>query len=127
MNADRPLSAAMTAILLLTSAVFFLLGGLFILVPIAGGVVYGLEAHTASGLFYIRAIGLRDLAVAGYIVGLTVVGQRPALAILLALTTVIPAGDLLLLGLGGTAAVLNYVLHAISLIVFALLALWVRP
>lgn len=117
----------MTVTLLLTSAAFFLLGGLFILVPEAGGVVYGLEAHTASALFYIRAIGLRDLAVAGYILGLTVIGQRPALAIFLALTTVIPAGDLLLLGLAGTASVFNYVLHAISLIVFALLGLWVHP
>lgn len=117
----------MTMTLLLTSAVFFLLGGLFLLAPVAGGMVYGLETHTTSALFYVRAIGLRDLAVASYILGLTVVGQRPALVILLALTTVIPAGDLLLLGLAGTAAVLNYVLHGISLVVFALLALWVRP
>jgi len=96
-------------------------------VPVAGAHVYGLEAHTASALFYIRAIGLRDLALAAYILGLTVLGQRSALAILLALTTVIPAGDLLLLGLTGTGAILNYALHAISLIVFALLAIWVRP
>jgi len=127
MNADRPLHAAITITLLLTALVFFLLSGLFILVPMAGAHVYGLKAHTASALFYIRAIGLRDLALACYILGLTVVKQRRALSILLALTTVIPAGDLLLLELAGTGAVLNYVLHVMSLIVFALLAFWVRP
>jgi len=127
MNADRPLPTAMAIILLLTSAVFFLLGTFFILVPVAGGRVYGLETHNASALFYVRAIGLRDLAVASYILGLTVVGHRPAPAILLAFTTVIPTGDLLLLGLSGTATVINYVLHAISLIGFAVLAFWVRP
>ena len=127
MNANRLFPATMKLTLFLASFVFFFLSGLFILVPVAGAHVYGLDAHTASALFYIRAIGLRDLALAAYIMGLTVLGQRSALAILLALTTVIPAGDLLLLALTGTGAVLNYSLHAISLIAFAFLALWVRP
>ena len=127
MNADRPLHAAMTTTLLLMSLLFFLLSVLFILAPVAGARVYGLEAHTAAPLFYIRAIGLRDLALSCYILGLTLVGQRQALAILLALTIVIPVGDLFLLGLTGTGEALNYALHAMSLLAFALLAFWVRP
>ena len=127
MNSDRPLHAVMTTALLFVSLVFFVLSGLFILVPVAGARVHGLEAHTAASLFYIQAIGLRDLALACYILGLTLFGQRRALAILLALTIVIPAGNLLLLGITGTGAVLNYALHAMSLITFALLAFWVYP
>lgn len=126
MDADHTLPAVLTTTLMLTSAVFFLLAGLLILAPMEGARVYGLQTYTASALFYIRAIGLRDLALASYMLGLTVAGQRRALPLILALTPIIPAGDLLLLGFAGTTSVFHYVLHGTSLAVFAGLALWVR-
>jgi hypothetical protein len=126
MSDDRYFPAALTAVLLTTAGVFFLLGGWFVLAPATGARIYGLSTETESALLYVRAIGLRDLALASYIAGLTVGRHRRALVILLTLTTMIPAGDLFLLGTMGTASAVHYLLHSVSLIGFAGLAWWTR-
>jgi hypothetical protein len=85
-----------------------------------------IQCGDGAALLYVRAIGLRDLALASYIAGLTVGRHRRALAILLTLTTMIPAGDLFLLGTMGSGSAVHYLLHSVSLAGFAGLAWWVR-
>ncbi|MDQ0840276.1 DUF4267 domain-containing protein [Sphingomonas faeni] len=126
MNDDKPFPVALATVLLVCAAAFFLLGALFMLAPATGGRVYGFSAETEPALLYVRAIGLRDLALASYIAGLTVGRHRRALAILLTLTTMIPAGDLFLLGTMGSGSAVHYLLHSVSLAGFAGLAWWVR-
>jgi len=126
MSDDRPFPVALAFVLLVCAAVFFLLGGLFMLAPATGGRVYGLSTETESALLYVRAIGLRDLALASYIAGLTVGRHRRALAILLTLTMMIPAGDLFLLSIMSSGSAVHYLLHSVSLVGFAGLAWWAR-
>ena len=111
---------------LLLSGVFLLVGGLFVLAPAAGAGFYGLDADAPSALFYVRAIGLRDAALALYLFGLAVAGLRRALAIVAFGTLIIPAGDILLLAASGAGKPVHYLLHAGSLLCFAGLACWCR-
>jgi hypothetical protein len=106
----------------LLSAVFLLMGILFLLAPAAGARFYGFEAGSPAGLFYVRAIGLRDAALALYLFGLALAGLRRALMIVALGTLVIPIGDLLLLLLSGSGEPVHYLLHASSLLCFAMLA-----
>lgn len=110
----------------LLSGVFLMLAGLFVAAPAAAAAFYGLPAHDRSALFYVRAIGFRDLALAAYLIGLTLAGQRHALAIVLTCTLIIPVGDLLLLVASGAGRPVHYLLHGASLLGFAGMALWFR-
>ncbi len=115
---------ALTAFLL--SGVFLALGALFVAAPEPAAAFYGLTTHDRSALFYVRAIGFRDLALAVYLIGLTLAGQRHALTIVLTGTLIIPAGDMLLLASSGAGRPVHYLLHGASLLCFAGLALWSR-
>lgn len=126
MPASPSLPKPLAWALLLLSAVFFVLSGLFILAPRPGALFFGLDTRDASALFYVRAVGLRDLALATYLLGLTLAGQRRALSILLAATTMIPAGDIALLTAAGAGTPIHYLLHLASLLCFAGLAIWSR-
>jgi hypothetical protein len=122
MGLTRPL--ALTVYLL--STVFVVLGGLFVVLPEPGAAFYGLPSRDTAALFYVRAVGLRDLALATYLLGLARTGQRRALSIVFIGTLVIPAGDMLLLASSGAAHPAHYLLHGASLLCFAVLALWTR-
>ena len=110
----------------LLSVIFMGLGGLFVAAPAPAAVIYGLPTSDAAALFYVRAIGFRDLALASYLLGLTLTRQHRALAIVLAATLLIPVGDLALLASSGAGRPIHYLLHGASLLCFAGLALWLR-
>lgn len=119
MSLTRPFALTM----MLLSAVFLMLGGLFVTMPAPAAAFYGLPAEEPAALFYVRVVGLRDLALAIYLLGLTLAGQRRALSIVLIGTLVIPMGDMLLLASSGTGRPVHYLLHGGSLLCFALLAI----
>ena len=104
--------------------VFFLLAGLFILAPAKGAAFFGMATTDRTALLFVRAVGFRDLALAIYLLALACVGDARPLAILLAGTIVIPAGDLVLLANAGAGSTVHRLLHAGSLVLFAGLALW---
>lgn len=110
----------------LLSGAFLMLGGLFVAAPAVAAAFYGLPTLDRSALLYVRAIGFRDLALAAYLIGLTLAGQRHALAIVLTCTLIIPVGDLLLLLASGAGRPVHYLLHGASLLCFAGMALWTR-
>ena len=122
MSLTRPLRL----VLYLLSSVFMVLGGFFVVDPQPAATFYGLRTNDATALFYVRAVGLRDLALATYLLGLTLLGQRRALSIVLAGTILIPVGDILLLVASGSGQTVHYLLHGASLACFASLALWSR-
>src|SRR4051794_33707640 len=84
---------AKTWIVLGLSLVFFVIGGLFILAPRWGATFFGIPAPEKRGLAYVQAIGFRDLALALYIIALTLFSTRRALSIVLGLTVLIPVCD----------------------------------
>jgi hypothetical protein len=120
------LSPPLTLTVCLLSGVFLVLGALFVAAPVPAAAFYGLPTRDPVSLFYVRAIGFRDLALAAYLLGLAFSGQRRALTIVLAGTLVIPIGDLALLASSGGGRPIHYLLHGASLLCFAGLALWSR-
>jgi len=113
-----------TIVVLLFSSIFAILSSLFVAFPQPAATFYGNAAATPDALFYVRAIGLRDLALSAYLAGLAVAGQRQALSIVLYSTLFIPAGDLFLLIASGSGTMVHYGLHGVSLLCFAVLAWW---
>lgn len=96
---------------------------LFVLAPRAGAALFGLPAPEGDALGYVRAIGIRDLAFGGYVLALAWRVGRRAAGLVLAVTVLIPASDLLLiLAIRGFASPLHLLLHAASLIYVGLAA-----
>lgn len=110
----------------LLALVFLMLGGLFVATPAPAAWIYGLPSRDPAALFYVRAIGFRDIALAAYLLGLTLTRQRRALSIVLTVTLIIPTGDLLLLVSSGAGGATSYLLHGASLLCFSALALRTR-
>lgn len=110
----------------LLSGLFIALAALFVARPEEAAIVYGLRARDPAALFYVRAIGLRDLAPAVYILGLTLARQWRALSVVMTGTLVNPIGDMLLLAWSKAGQPVHYLLHGLSLLSFAGLAFWVR-
>ena len=104
------------------SGVFLLLGGLFVLAPEAGAALYGFGERGDLGLFYVRAVGVRDVALAIYLFGLAIAGLWRALRVIALGTLVIPVADMLLLAASGAGEPVHYLLHGASLLCFAALA-----
>ncbi|MGF7147271.1 hypothetical protein FHS96_000880 [Sphingomonas zeicaulis] len=113
------------ALVLIISCLFFVLGFIFVLAPAWGIAIYGLDPVGASALPYVRALGCRDLALAAYLVGLNLLGDRKPLATVLLATAIIPCGDMILLAGAAGVGMVNYLLHAGSLLCFVGLGLWV--
>lgn len=118
----RPLALSIC----LLSGVFLVLGGVFLAAPRWAAGFYGLPTSHAGALSYVRAVGLRDLALAAYLLGLVAAGQRHAIFIVLLATLVIPMGDIVLLASSGAGRPVHFLLHITSLMCFAALALWSR-
>ena len=115
MTPDRPLrrdEPARLAVLALGGG-FVALGALFIAVPRAGAALFGLSPPEGEALLYLPAIGLRDVAFGLYLVGLALFSTRRATGIVLAVTVLIPLGDMALVAFGrGLSGYL--VVHLIS-------------
>jgi hypothetical protein len=108
------------------SAIFLLLGILFIAVPRWGAFLYGIPAPDGVAASYVRAIGFRDMALALYMAVLTLWSTPRALSLVLGLTVLIPVLDLaLLLTVIGVSSPGHLALHGASGVCFAGLALWV--
>lgn len=103
----------------LLACVFGALGVLFVFAQTPAGRFYGIDPGSSSGLFYVRAVGFRDLALASYLLGLTFARQFRALSIVMLSTLVIPVGDILLLAASGRGQPIHYLLHAASFLCFA--------
>ncbi|OWK27963.1 DUF4267 domain-containing protein [Sphingomonas mucosissima] len=124
MNKPASFGKALPMTITLLACMFAGLGALFVLAPATAAAFYGIDAGSSSGLFYVRAVGFRDLALATYLFGLTLTRQFRALSIVMLSTLVIPVGDILLLAVSGGARPIHYLLHAASFLCFAGLAWW---
>jgi hypothetical protein len=111
------------------ATVFLLIAALFVAAPVLGAAVFGIPAPDGAGLAYVRAVGLRDLAFGLYLLGLARFSSRRAVAIVLGLTVVIPAGDMLLvIAREGLSSPGHLLLHGASGACAAGVALWLlRP
>ncbi|WP_165982337.1 DUF4267 domain-containing protein [Dankookia rubra] len=91
------------------------LGLVFIAAPGWGAAIFGLPPPEGAALAYIPVVGLRDLAFAGYLLGLVWRGDRDAAALVLAVTLLIPLGDMtILLAARGPDAGWHLLPHAAS-------------
>ncbi len=103
------------------------LGGLglfFILMPEPAAQVFGIPAEGKHALSYVRALGIRDVALCLYIL---VLGRLwvSAVRMLVGISALIPAGDLALVLLeSGLSVPLQLALHAVSGIALLALAAW---
>ena len=100
------------------------LGVLFIFWPAAGAWLFGLDLPEGGARAWLAVVGLRDLVFAGYAFALAAFASRRALGILLALTALIPAGDIAILLAMGSGAALHVALHLLSGAVMAGAAWW---
>ena len=112
-------------LVLALSGVFIALGLLFVFAPRAGAALFGIAAPEGPGLSYVSAIGLRDLAFGSYLAALSRLSTRRTLGVVLGLTVLIPAGDVILVFLErGFDSPKHLLLHAVSGLVMALSSLW---
>lgn len=117
--AHPPAAHAVRAAVAGLAGVLFVLGLAFVGRPREGARIFGLPPPQGAPLGYVRAIGLRDLALSLALLGAALAGERKALARLCGTALVIPLGDLALVAEGGRKAPLA--LHALSAGVLALL------
>ena len=104
------------------AVVFLGIAGLFLVAPSTGAALFGIPASSAEAQAYVRAIGLRDLALGLYILALLFLVSRRAAGILISITTVIPVGDMVLvLNPPGSSFWGHVLLHGGSAAVCALL------
>ena len=116
-----------TWFVLALSGVFVLLGILFLVAPRLGAALFGLPAPEGSALAYLPAIGLRDLAFGLYLFALARLGNPSTVGAVLAITVLIPAGDVAIVaherGLDSPGHLL---LHGASGLTLAAAAAWVH-
>ncbi|HEX2726626.1 MAG TPA: DUF4267 domain-containing protein [Beijerinckiaceae bacterium] len=106
------------------AALFLWIGLLLAAAPRVGAQLFGIPSLDDDSLAYVRALGFRDLALALYIVALTLWTSRRALAIVLGITVLIPLLDFgLVLAARGFSSPWHLAMHAGSAAVFAGLAL----
>ena len=115
-----------TWLVLLLSGVFVLLGVLFLVAPRLGAALFGLPAPEGPAFGYLPAIGLRDLAFGLYLLALSRFASPSTLALVLAITVLIPLGDVALLALErGLDSPAHLLLHGASALTLAAAAAWV--
>lgn len=102
-----------------------LIGVVFIFKPDWGARIFGVPAPPGSEP-YLIAIGLRDVAFGLYILALALFSSRRAVGFVLALTVLIPLGDILIVAhQRGLSAPGHLMLHAASGTYMIAAALWV--
>jgi hypothetical protein len=101
------------------------LGLVLIVSPRLGAAIFGI-ATEGSGLAYVAALGVRDLAFGLYVAALALFASRRAVGIVLAITVLIPAGDIaILLMERGLSSPGHLLLHGASGLYMAGASLWV--
>lgn len=125
----RVLRGAGAWVVLAMAGAFSAIAALFVAAPTLGAAVFGIPAPEAAAQAYVRALGLRDLALGLYLLGLVLFSSRRAVGVVLAATVVIPVGDVLLvLGREGLSSPGHLLLHGLSAACVAAVALWLlRP
>ncbi len=120
-RSDRmALNEGLTWLVLGLGLVFALLALLFLARPDLGGLLFGIAAKGGEARAYVRAVAIRDLALAFYLFALVGLASRRAVAVLLAVTVVIPLCDLgLLVWETGGLTPVHALLHEASALVFA--------
>ena len=125
-EARLPLGRPSTWIVLAPAIGLVLLGLLFIARPTAGAAIFGIPAPDWPGRWYLVAIGLRDLAFGLYVLALALFASARAVGLVLAITVLIPAGDIVIVALErGLASPLHLALHAASGTYMAAASAWV--
>ena len=112
--------------LLAASGLFGCLGLLFLAATREASALFGVAGTGPGDHIYLRAIGLRDIALAGYLALLTLYGSARAVLIVLVVTLVIPAGDLVLVATAPGRGAIHMLLHLASGMLFAGLTIWVK-
>ena len=103
-----------------------LLGLVLIVTPTVGAAIFGLPLPPGSAAGYVPAIGVRDIAFGLYILALAWFSSRRAVGIVLALTALIPMGDILVLvSHTGLSSPWHLALHGVSGLYMAAAAAWV--
>ena len=103
-----------------------LLGLVLIVTPTVGAAIFGLPLPPGSAAGYVPAIGVRDVAFGLYILALAWFSSRRAVGIVLALTALIPMGDILVLvSHTGLSSPWHLALHGVSGLYMAAAAAWV--
>jgi Domain of unknown function (DUF4267) len=121
----RALRGAGAWVVLAMASAFLLIAAVFVAAPALGAAVFGIPAPDEAGLAYVRAVGLRDLALGLYLFGLALFSSRRAVGIVLAATVAIPVGDaLLVLAREGLSSPGHLLLHGLSGACCAAVALW---
>jgi hypothetical protein len=124
-RAGLPLSEPSTWLVLALSGVFVLLGLLFVFAPRPSAALFGIPVSEDPGLSYVSAIGLRDLAFGLYLFALSRLSGRRAVGVILALTVLIPIGDVIIVFLErGFESPQHLLLHSGSGIVMAASSIW---
>ena len=103
------------------------LGLLFILLPRPGAALFGLPLPEgpAGAAAWLAVVGLRDLVFGGYALLLALLSTARAVGLVLALTVLIPLGDIaILLAVRGLDAPGHLLLHLASGCVLAAAAAW---
>jgi len=105
------------------AAVFVGLGVVFLVAPSFGAGIFGVPAPEGEARVYLPVIGLRDLAFGLYLAALAILASRRTVGIVLAITVLIPVGDMILLAqTRGLAPQLA--LHALSGLAVGGVAAW---
>jgi hypothetical protein len=103
-----------------------LLGVALVASPALGAAIFGLPLPPGSAAGYVPAIGVRDIVFGLYILALAWFSSRRAVGIVLALTALIPLGDILVLVVHtGLSSPWHLALHAVSGLYMAAAATWV--
>jgi hypothetical protein len=105
------------------AAVFVGLGAVFLVAPSLGAAIFGVPAPEGEALVYLPVIGLRDLAFGLYLAALAVLASRRTVGVVLAITVLIPLGDMILLALT-RGLVPQLALHLLSGLAVGGVALW---
>ncbi len=110
---------------LLLAAGLMALGALFIVAPGVGAEIFGLPRPEGEAAAWLAVVGTRDLVFGGYVLALAAFGSGRAVGIVLAVTALIPVGDMLiLLAVRGAGASLHLLPHLLSAAVVAAVAAW---
>ena len=101
------------------------LGALFLAAPGLGAALFGLPPPEGAALAWVGVVGLRDLAFGGYVLVMALAARARALGLVLAVTALIPVGDvLLLLAVRGFDSPGHLLLHLGSGTVIGAVATW---
>jgi len=124
MNGGLPRSEPSTWLVFALAAVFVALGLLFLFAPRLGAALFGIPAPDGIPLFYLPAIGLRDLAFGLYLAALALRSTPRTVALILFLTVLIPFGDIVLVAIVRGIGSPYLLVHGLSAAALAFTGAW---